>query len=90
MNKHILKCISNYDMKVEGSLAYGQIDGYEVNVLENKFGIGPIFLFSTYLTKEQKNIFVQNLLAKKNQTLAGRFLRFRRHGRHRRDDRKRL
>ena len=52
MNKHILKCISNYDMKVEGSLAYGQIDGYEVNVLENKFGIGPIFLFSTYLTKE--------------------------------------
>lgn len=46
MNKHILKCISNYDMKVEGSLAYGQIDGYEVNVLENKFGIGPIFLFS--------------------------------------------
>ena len=65
MNKHILECISNYDMKVEGSLAYGQIDGYEVNVLENKFGIGPIFLFSTYLTKEQKNIFVQNLLAKK-------------------------
>jgi hypothetical protein len=69
MNKHILKCISNYDMKVEGSVAYGQIDGYEVNVLENKFGIGPIFLFSTYLTKEQKNIFVQNLLAKKIKLL---------------------
>lgn len=64
------------DFQIEGSNAYGHIDGYEVNVIENKFGIGPIFIFSTYLTNEQKAVFCQTILAKKINLLNVSYFEF--------------
>lgn len=65
MNKRIVELLSQYDFKFEKNSAYGHIEGYEVNVLLNTMGIGPIFIFSTYLSQEQKSDFVAKMNARK-------------------------
>ena len=65
MNKRIVELLSQYDFKFEKNSAYGHIEGYEVNVLLNTMGIGPIFIFSTHLSQEQKSDFVAKMNARK-------------------------
>ena len=63
MNKHIINSLSQYKFTYDGSRGIGKIDGYEVNVIDPATGLGPIFLFSTYLTQAQKNDFVMKINA---------------------------
>ena len=65
MNKRIVELLSQYDFKFEKNSAYGHIEGYEVNVLLNTMGIGPIFIFSTHLSQEQKSDFIAKMNARK-------------------------
>ena len=65
MNNRIVELLCQYDFKFEKNSAYGHIEGYEVNVLLNTMGIGPIFIFSTHLSQEQKSDFVAKMNARK-------------------------
>lgn len=63
MNKHIINALSSYEFTYEKYTAYGQIDGYEVNVLSRPLDIGPVLVFSTYMPLEKKNAFISRIKA---------------------------
>lgn len=65
MNKHIVKALSDYKFDFEKNYGYGIINGYEVNVYNSPFDVGPIFCFSTYLSESKKNEFVLKINQKK-------------------------
>ena len=69
MNKHISNSLSEYNFTFDKNYAYGFIDGYEVNVYNNPMAIGPIFMFSTYLSQSKKNDFVIKMNSLKIQLL---------------------
>ena len=61
MNKHIVEALSSYNFTIDKQNAYGNIDGYEVNVVDNPLNTGPVFVFSTFLSQSKKNDFVIKL-----------------------------
>ena len=61
MNKHIINVLKDTDFTFNGGMGYGHINGYEVNVIENKMGVGPIFVIATYLSQIKKNEFISKL-----------------------------
>ena len=63
MNKHVINALSSYEFTYEKYTAYGQIDGYEVNVLCRPLDIGPVLVFSTYMPLEKKNAFISRIKA---------------------------
>lgn len=71
MNKHFLEALQPYGLSIDGKQhLYGAIGGYEVNVLANSMGPGPIFVFSTYLPEEKKAEFVEKIGELKGGMLA--------------------
>ena len=74
MNKKMMETLSKYNFTYEGNTGYGEIDGYEVNVINNPTALGPVFFFSTYLSLEKKNLFSSKMQNKKIKMLqAGYF-----------------
>lgn len=69
MNKHIENAIQEYNFEINKRYGYGYIDGYEVNVFDNPLAAGPVFTFSTYLSDEQKQRFVDTLKSYKIKLL---------------------
>lgn len=65
MNKHIINALNNYTFIYKGNCGYGHINGYEVNVSNNPLDMGPIFMFSTFLSPSKKDEFISKMDAKK-------------------------
>ena len=65
MNKHIVAALANYNFTIDKQNAYGNLDGYEVNVIDNPLNTGPVFVFSTFLPQSKKNDFVLKLNQRK-------------------------
>lgn len=70
MNKSILLFFEKYAIAFEKDYGYGQIDGYEVNIYENKFGMGPIMQVSTYMNLTDKKLFLTRIKDKKIKYLS--------------------
>ena len=65
MNKNIVNALSNYELKYDKNHAYGFINDYEVNIVHNPMGLGPVFMFSTFLSQTRKNEFILRMNSKK-------------------------
>lgn len=52
-------------LQIRKNHAYGFINDYEVNINHVPTGLGPVFLFSTFLSQSQKNEFVLRMNSKK-------------------------
>lgn len=65
MNKHIVNALSNYGFSFEKNTGYGFINDYEVNVVNAMGAVGPVFLFSTYLSQAKKNEFIMKMNERK-------------------------
>lgn len=76
MNKHVINALSSYEFTYEKYTAYGQINGYEVNVLARPLDIGPIFIFSTYISLEKKNAFINRIKSKRFSMVSASALEF--------------
>ena len=76
MNKHVINALSSYEFTYEKYTAYGQIDGYEVNVLCRPLDIGPILIFSTYMSLEKKNAFINRIKSKRFSMVSASALEF--------------
>ena len=76
MNKHVINALSSYEFTYEKYTAYGQIDGYEVNVLCRPLDIGPILIFSTYISLEKKNAFINRIKSKRFSMVSASALEF--------------
>lgn len=61
MNKYVIEAIKEYNFTIDKNHGYGYINGYEVNVIDNLMDTGPVFIFSTYLTSENKNEFIKKM-----------------------------
>lgn len=58
MNKHIVNALKDYKFTFDKNNGYGFINDYEVNVFNNLMAVGPVFIFSTYLSQTKKNDFI--------------------------------
>ena len=76
MNKHVINALSSYEFTYEKYTAYGQIDGYEVNVLARPLDIGPVLVFSTYMPLEKKNAFISRIKSKRISMVSASTLEF--------------
>lgn len=61
MNKHIVNALSKYNFEFDKNHGYGFINDYEVNVFNDSFAHGPVFMFSTYLLNSQRNEFIEKM-----------------------------
>ena len=62
MNKNIIKVFDRYNFIYEKNNGYGEINGYEVNIVNPLYSVGPTIAISTYLTMVDKNMFVTKLM----------------------------
>ena len=76
MNKKIIEALQEYNFTFNGNTGYGKINNYEVNIINNPASNGPVFLFSTYLTLEQKQAFVNILKKSKIKMLVPNYFEF--------------
>lgn len=58
MNKHIVNALKDYKFTFDKNNGYGFINDYEVNVFNNVMAVGPVFIFSTFLSQTKKNDFI--------------------------------
>ena len=76
MNKYVMEALSGYNFTYNKNTGYGYIDGFEVNVINNMNDIGPMFLFSTFLSQSQKNEFVLKVNNLKIKMLIANYFEF--------------
>ena len=76
MNKHVINVLSKYNFTYNKYFGYGFIEDYEVNVVNYPSSVGPTFLFSTYLTQNQKNDFVQKVNNLKVKLVTANYFEF--------------
>lgn len=58
MLKFIINALANYEFTIDKNSAYGKVDGYEVNLLNDLSVQGvPVIYFSTFLSQSKKNEF---------------------------------
>ena len=70
MIKFLEKALENYSFKYEKISGYGEINGYEVNVVYYATSNGPTFFFSTYLPEDKKIELLQKFRAQKIKRVA--------------------
>ncbi len=58
MNKNIIKALSNYSFEYNKNWGYGNIEGYEANISNNNFQLGPVLYISSFLSQTKKNDFL--------------------------------
>ena len=66
MLKFIINALANYEFSFDRTSAYGHVDGYEVNLVNDLSVQGvPVIYFSTFLSQTKKNEFAIKMNARK-------------------------